>query len=85
MDEDAYQYNEEYSSHLFTISYAGRELSCLVDRKGNDLDVLIDNDMQAKLKLNADGTLQQVSGNELPASTIDFIKKQVIEHGTENS
>jgi hypothetical protein len=71
--------NKETSSNLFTISYSGRELSCLVERKGNQLDVLIDNNMSAVLEIADDGTLRQVSGHELGDAVVAFIRKQVIE------
>jgi len=81
-----YEYNETHGSHLFTISYAGRELSCLVERKGDRLDVLIDNNMQSVLQLNQDGKLHQLSGDPLGDAIVMFIQKQVIEqvNGTED-
>jgi hypothetical protein len=79
--------NNETSSHLFTISYSGRELSCLVERRSDQLDVLIDNNMSAVLQVTNDGSLRQISGNELGDAIIAFIKKQVIENvnGVANS
>ncbi|WP_419698790.1 hypothetical protein [Mucilaginibacter sp. NFX135] len=79
---------KDVSSHLFTLNYAERELSCLVERRGNRLDVLIDNNIAAVLQItDHHGTVEQVSGDELSESVINFIKKEVIEkvNDTENS
>jgi len=78
---------KDVSSHLFTLNYAERELSCLVERSGDRLDVLIDNNIAAVLQITDQGSVEQVSGDELSESVINFIKKEVIEkvNGTENS
>jgi hypothetical protein len=64
--------------HEFTMQYGGRELSCRVEKDGNKLNVSIDNNMTAELEIHWDGTITQVSGNALPDSNIEFIKKQVL-------
>jgi hypothetical protein len=70
---------DKLSSHLFTISYSGRELSCFVRRRDNVLDVSIDDVTEARMIIEPDGTLRQISGNKVPESTLVFIKKQVLE------
>lgn len=64
--------------HEFTMQYAGRELATLVEKTGDRLKVMIDNDLVSELELHWDGTLTQISGNALPDSNIEFIKKQVL-------
>lgn len=66
-------------AHLFSISYAGRDLSCYVRRHGDLLDVTIDEMFDARLKIEDGGNLRQLSGDKLPESLIIFIKKQVLE------
>lgn len=65
-------------SHQFTMQYAGRELSTKVEKEGDKLNVSIDNNINAVLEIHWDGTITQVSGNSLPDSNIEFIKKQVL-------
>jgi hypothetical protein len=69
-------------AHLFSIHYAGRELSCYARRWGNLLDVTIDEMFDARLKIEDDCNLRQLSGDKLPESLITFIKKQVLESST---
>jgi hypothetical protein len=69
-------------AHLFSIHYAGRELACYVRRRGEILDVDIDEIFDARLKIEIDGSLRQLSGDKLPDSLITFIKKQVLEDDT---
>ena len=64
--------------HEFTMQYGGRELSCQVEKDGDKLKVSIDNNMTAELEIHWDGTITQISGNALPDSNIEFIKKQVL-------
>lgn len=64
----------------FTMQYGGRELNCHVEKKQEKLIVQIDNNIHAELELHWDGTISQTSGNTLPDSNIDFIKKQVLGH-----
>jgi hypothetical protein len=64
----------------FTMQYGGRELSCRVEKKDDKLNVSIDNNMNAVLEVHWDGTITQISGNKLPDSNIEFIKKHVMEH-----
>jgi hypothetical protein len=65
-------------AHLFSISYAGCELSCYVRRRGDLLSVTLDETLQAQLKIEDDGNLRQLSGGELSESIITSIKKQVL-------
>ena len=69
-------------ARLFSIPYAGRELACYVRRRGEILDVDIDEIFDARLKIEIDGSLRQLSGDKLPDSLITFIKKQVVEDDT---
>ena len=71
--------NTTDGKYEFTINYSERELTCHVEREGDILHVHIDNNMNADIELLPDGTAVQVSGDELPASTVEFIKKQVLE------
>ncbi len=76
-DQSAIPENGEYN---FSINYSERILACHVKKEGNLLHLHMDNNMNADLELQPDGTLNQVSGDELPDSTIDFVKKQVLGH-----
>ena len=69
-------------ARLFSIHYAGRELACYVRRRGEILDVDIDEIFDARLKIEIDGSLRQLSGDKLPDSLITFIKKQMLEDDT---
>ncbi|OKS88495.1 hypothetical protein [Mucilaginibacter polytrichastri] len=62
----------------FTMSYAERELDCTVEKDGNILHLHIDNNINADLEIQQDGSLIQTSGPELPPSNIDFIRKNVL-------
>jgi len=64
--------------HEFTMQYGGRELLCRVEKAGDKLKVSIDNNINAELEVHWDGTITQVSGNTLPESNIEFIKKEVL-------
>ncbi|MDB5135515.1 MAG: hypothetical protein JWP37_2118 [Mucilaginibacter sp.] len=64
--------------HEFSMQYGGRELACRVVKEGDKLRVSIDNTLFAELETHWDGTITQVSGNTLPESNIEFIKKQVL-------
>lgn len=61
----------------FTITYAGRELACTVDKDDDILSVKMDT-FEAKLQVEPDGTVHQIGGNALPESNIEFIKKEVM-------
>ena len=71
--------NTTDGNYKFTINYSERELTCHVERKGDILHVHMDNNMNAEIELLPDGTAVQISGDELPASNVEFIKKQVEE------
>jgi hypothetical protein len=64
--------------HQFTMQYGGRELTCRVEKIGDKLNVSIDNNINAELEIHWDGTITQISGNTLPDSNIEFIKKEVL-------
>ncbi|MCC8424805.1 hypothetical protein [Mucilaginibacter sp. UR6-11] len=64
--------------YQFQLNYSGREVPCLVEKEQQMLHVKIDENMEAELKINNDGTLTQTGGAQLPDSSIDFIKKQVL-------
>ncbi len=64
--------------HEFSMQMGGRELACRVEKDGDKLKVSIDNNINAELEVHWDGTITQISGNALPESNIEFIKKQVL-------
>ncbi|MDB5116095.1 MAG: hypothetical protein JWQ79_1587 [Mucilaginibacter sp.] len=69
---------EKDGKYQFQLSYSGREVPCLVEKEQQMLHVKIDNNIEADLQINNDGTLTQTNGAPLPDSSIDFIKKQVL-------
>jgi hypothetical protein len=71
--------NTTDGKYEFTINYSERELTCHVEREGDILHVRMDNNIVADIELQPDGSAVQVSGDDLPASSIEFIKKQVTE------
>ncbi|RYY32735.1 MAG: hypothetical protein EOP46_18250 [Sphingobacteriaceae bacterium] len=71
---------EKDGKYKFTISYSERELSCEVEKEQNTLHVTIDNNMHATLKIDNEGNVTQTDGAAIPASTIEYIKKQVFGH-----
>lgn len=66
-------------NYEFTITYSGRELPCQVEKNDDILTVHLDN-IEAKLQVEPDNTVHQISGNTLPESHIEFIKKEVLGH-----
>lgn len=71
---------EKDGKYRFTISYSEREVSCQVEKEHDMLHVVIDENLNAELKINSDGTVTQVGGSSIPESSIDYIKKQVLGH-----
>lgn len=71
---------ERDGKYKFTISYSEREVSCQVEKEHDILHVVIDENLTAELKINADGSVTQVEGSPIPASSIEYIKKQVLGH-----
>jgi hypothetical protein len=69
---------EKDGKYQFQLSYAEREVTCMVEKEQQMLHVKIDQNLNAELKINNDGTLTQTAGSPLPDSIIDFIKKQVL-------
>ncbi|WP_462267453.1 hypothetical protein [Mucilaginibacter sp.] len=65
--------------YTFTVNYSERELTCHVIKKGNQVSLHMDNNMNAELELQPDGNLKQLSGDEIPASNLQFIAKHIIE------
>ena len=68
---------EKDGKYEFKISYAERELTCQVVKDHDILQVHLDNNLDATLKVNADGSVVQTGGSNLPQSSIDFIKKHI--------
>lgn len=66
-------------TYEFTINYSGRELACRVEKNDDILTVQLEN-MEAKLQVEPDNSVHQISGNALPESNIEFIKKEVLGH-----
>ena len=71
---------ERDGKYKFTISYAEREVSCQVEKEQNILHVVIDESLKAELKINNDGSLEQIEGSPIPDSCINYIKKQILGH-----
>lgn len=71
---------EKDGKYAFKLFYADREVTCRVEKEQNMLHVVIDENIEANLQLQNDGTLKQVSGTKLPQSSIDFIKKHIMGH-----
>lgn len=71
---------EKDGKYEFKLVYSEREVTCRVEKEQNTLHVNIDNNINAELKINAEGSVTQTEGSPLPASSIDFIKKQVLGH-----
>ena len=69
---------EKDGKYQFMLSYSGREVSCEVEKEQQTLHVKIDNNLEAELQIQGDGTLTQTEGTQLPDSSIEFIKKQVL-------
>ena len=69
---------EKDGKYEFKIFYSGREVACRVEKEQNTLHVNIDDNINATLKINADGSLTKTEGNDIPDSSIDFIKKQIL-------
>ncbi|MDB5011193.1 MAG: hypothetical protein JWQ06_1982 [Mucilaginibacter sp.] len=72
---------EKDGKYEFKLYYSEREVTCRVEKEQDKMHVSIDNNMDAELQINEDGTITQIEGATLPASSIEFIKKQVL--GTE--
>lgn len=71
---------EKDGKYEFKLFYSEREVVCKVEKEQNILHVNIDDNINAELKINADGSLIQTEGSPLPPSSIDFIKKHVLGH-----
>ena len=71
---------EKDGKYKFTINYSGREVSCQVEKEQQLLHVIIDDNLNAELKINSDGTVSQIEGSPIPDSSIDYIKKEVLGH-----
>ena len=71
---------EKDGKYTFKLFYAEREVFCRVEKEQDMLHVVIDDNIEAELQLQDDGTLKQISGAKLPESSIDFIRKQIMGH-----
>jgi hypothetical protein len=69
---------EKDGKYEFKLFYADREVSCRVEKEQNILHVNIDENINADLQINEDGTITQTGGTKLPESSIEFIKKQIL-------
>lgn len=69
---------EKDGKYEFQLFYSEREVTCRVEKEQNMLHVNIDNNINAELQINEDGTITQISGTTLPPSSVEFIKKQVL-------
>jgi hypothetical protein len=71
---------EKDGKYKFTLSYSEREVSCQVEKEHDKLHVIIDENLNAELRVNADGSVTQIEGAPIPESCINYIKKQVLGH-----
>lgn len=69
---------EKDGKYEFKMFYSEREVTCRVEKEQNILHVTIDNGINATLKINADGSVSQTEGTDIPDSSIEFIKKQIL-------
>ena len=69
---------EKDGKYQFQLNYSGREVTCQVEKEQQTLHVKIDDNLEAELKINSDGTVTQTGGAQLPDSSIDFIKKHIL-------
>jgi hypothetical protein len=69
---------EKDGKYQFQLNYSGREVTCRVEKEQQTLHVKIDDNLEAELKINNDGTVTQTGGAQLPDSSIDFIKKHIL-------
>lgn len=77
--------NTTDGKYEFTINYSERELTCHVEREGDILHLRIDNNINADLELRPDDTAVQISGPELPQSSIDYVRRMVLDEGNIDS
>lgn len=61
----------------FQLHHSGREVQCTVVKEQDKLTVCIDENINAELAVQPDGSLIQTGGNDLPDSSIDYIKKRI--------
>jgi hypothetical protein len=71
--------NSSEKQYHFDINYSERLISCTAIKKGNQVSLHMDNNMNAELEIQPDGNLKQISGNEIPASSLQFVAKHIIE------
>ncbi|AMR30414.1 hypothetical protein A0256_02760 [Mucilaginibacter sp. PAMC 26640] len=64
--------------HEFLLHYSGREVPCTVVKEQNKLTVCIDDNINAELTVNEDGTVVQTGGTEMAESAVEFIKKRIL-------
>ncbi|MCQ6959933.1 hypothetical protein [Mucilaginibacter aquariorum] len=69
---------EKDGKYEFQMHYSGREVSCRVEKEQNKLIVHIEDNIEAELTIQDDGSVVQTGGNELPDSAIDYIKKRIL-------
>lgn len=70
---------EKDGKYRFGLHYSGRDVACLVEKEQKMLHVTIDDNITAELKINNDGSISQIEGAALPESSIEYIKKQVLQ------
>jgi len=62
----------------FQLHYSGREVACTVVKEQDKFTVCIENNINAELTLQPDGSLIQTGGNDLADSAVDYIKKRIL-------
>ncbi|RFZ91850.1 hypothetical protein D0C36_10395 [Mucilaginibacter conchicola] len=69
---------EKDGKYEFILHYSGREVNCKVEKEQNTLKVQIDENINAELTVQEDGSLVQTSGTDLADSAVDYIKKRIL-------
>lgn len=69
----------------FTMNYSERDLKCSVTKKGNTLDLHMENNLNAAFEIQQDGSLIQTGGPDLPPSNVDYIRKRILGHDATGS
>lgn len=70
---------ERDGKYRFDIHYSGREVPCVVEKEQKMLHVTIDDNIKAEYKINNDGSISHVEGATLADSSVDYIRKKVLQ------
>ena len=78
IDENDTHPADKDGKYEFTLHYSGREVPCTVVKEQNILTVCIEDNINAELTINEDGSVVQTSGNDIADSAVEFIKKRIL-------